>query len=73
MRPISEETIKYLKEGFPKGCRVELIQMDDPQAPPVGTLGTVKCVDSLGTIHVNWDNGSGLGIAWGADECRRID
>jgi hypothetical protein len=47
--------------------------MDDPQAPPIGTLGTVVGVDSVGTIHVNWDNGCGLGCAYGEDACRRID
>ena len=47
--------------------------MDDVQAPPIGTLGTVVGVDSIGTIHVNWDNGCGLGVAYGEDACRRID
>ncbi len=72
MRHLSREILEYLREGFPRGCRVELLQMDDPQAPPVGTLGTVIAVDDVGTIHVNWDNGSTLGIAYGADNCRRI-
>lgn len=73
MRTLRRETIEYLRESFPRGCRVELLQMDDPQAPPIGTLGTVIGVDDLGTIHVNWDNGSGLGVAYGEDACRRID
>ena len=47
--------------------------MDDPQAPSIGTLGTVIGVDDVGTIHVNWDNGSSLGVAFGEDDCRRID
>ena len=73
MRTLRRETIEYLRESFPRGCRVELVQMDDPQAPPIGTLGTVIGIDDLGTIHVNWDNGSGLGVAYGEDSCRRID
>ena len=73
MRTLRRETIEYLRENFPRGCRVELLQMDDPQAPPIGTLGTVIGIDDLGTIHVNWDNGSGLGVAYGEDACRRID
>jgi hypothetical protein len=44
------------------GKRVELIYMDDAQAPPVGTKGTVTKIDDIGTIHVNWDNGSSLGL-----------
>lgn len=73
MKQLKREIIESLREGFPAGCRVELISMDDLQAPPVGTLGTVYGVDACGTIHINWDNGCGLGIAYGVDDCRRID
>ena len=45
--------------------------MDDPQAPPIGTKGTVTHVDDIGTIHVAWDNGSSLGVAYGVDFCRK--
>lgn len=72
MKPIRKEILEHLREQFPTGCRVELLRMDDVQAPPVGTLGTVVGVDAVGTIHVNWDNGCGLGVAYGADECRRV-
>lgn len=68
----SNEIIVGLRERFPKGCRVELIRMDDPQAPPVGTKGTVTHVDDIGTIHVAWDNGSSLGVVYSEDECRKI-
>jgi hypothetical protein len=47
--------------------------MDDPQAPPVGTKGTVIAVDDIGSILVNWDNGSGLNVVYGEDLVRRID
>ena len=73
MRFPKEETVKHLRDEFPRGCRVELLRMDDPQAPPVGTCGTVTGVDDTGTIHVNWSTGSSLGVAYGADKCRRID
>ena len=69
---LSREAVEWMKQNFPKGARVELLKMDDPQAPPVGTLGTVNYVDDIGTIHVMWDNGSSLGIAAGVDDCRRI-
>lgn len=72
MRSLRKELLEYLRKEYPVGSRVELLQMDDPQAPPVGTIGTVIGVDSVGTIHVNWDNGSSLGVAYGADKCRRI-
>jgi hypothetical protein len=46
--------------------------MDDAQAPPVGTRGTVIGVDDTGSIMVNWDNGSGLNIIYGVDRCRKV-
>ena len=47
--------------------------MEDPQAPPVGTLGKVITVDDVGTIHVAWQTGSSLGIAFAQDHCMRVD
>ena len=46
--------------------------MDDVQAPPLGTQGTVTEVDDIGTIMVDWDNGSKLGVVLGEDICRKI-
>ena len=57
MRLPSKETLKLLRSRYPKGARVELVRMDDPQAPPVGTKGTVLGVDDVGSILVAWDNG----------------
>ena len=70
MKNISKKLLEDLRERYPKGTRVELIRMDDPQAPPVGTRGTVTAVDDIGTIHVKWDTGSSLGVAYGEDQCR---
>ena len=70
---IKRETVERLRKEYPRGCRVQLVKMDDPQAPPVGTCGTVIGVDDIGSIMVNWDNGCGLSIAFGEDRCRRID
>jgi len=72
MRLISKEALQALRERYPAGCRVELVQMDDPQAPPVGTQGTVRGVDDMGSIMVRWDNGCGLSVAYGADTCRKV-
>lgn len=65
-RPNNDE-LKHMKEVLTKGTRVRLQYMNDVQAPPVGTMGTVMCVDDLGTIHVQWDTGSTLGVAWHCD------
>ena len=68
----SREVVEELRERYPKGCRVELIKMDDPQAPPVGTKGTVNGVDDTGSLLMTWDNGSGLNVIYGEDYVRRI-
>lgn len=65
MRFPSKETVERIRKEYPVGTRVELVQMDDPQAPPVGTKGTVRGVDDIGSIMVAWDNGCGLSVATG--------
>lgn len=72
MKMPTKETLELLRITFPKGCRVELLQMDDVQAPPAGTRGTVTGVDDTGSILVDWDNGSGLNVIFGIDKIRRI-
>ena len=72
MRMISSEVLLALRERYPKGTRVELVQMDDSQAPPVGTKGIVRGVDDIGSIMVAWDNGCGLSVAYGEDICRKV-
>ena len=69
---IKRETVERLRREYPIGCRVELLQMEDVQAPPIGTKGTVRGVDDIGSIMVAWDNGSGLSVAYGADICRKV-
>ena len=72
MRRIRPEQLKRLRDTYPAGTRVELIQMDDPQAPPTGTHGTVIGVDDTGSLLVNWDNGSGLNVIWGVDVAQKV-
>ena len=68
----SREIVECLRKRYPAGCRVELVKMDDPQAPPIGTKGIVYGVDDSGSILVNWDNGSGLNVVYGVDSCRKL-
>ena len=72
MRFPSKEIVERIRKEYPVGTRVELVQMDDPQAPLVGTKGTVRGVDDIGSIMVAWDNGSGLSVAYGEDICRKL-
>lgn len=72
MRVISKAALEGLRRRYKLGTRVELLQMDDVQAPPIGTKGTVLGVDDIGSIMVAWDNGSGLSVAYGSDLCRVV-
>ena len=73
MRFPSKEIVAIVRRQYPAGCRVELTRMDDLQAPPIGTKGTVLGVDDTASIMVAWDNGSGLNVVYGEDRCRKIE
>ena len=68
----SRETVKQIRNEFPKGTRVELVSMDDRQAPPPGTKGTVIGVDDMGSLLMRWDNGSGLNVVYGEDVVHKL-
>ena len=71
---IKKEELEALRERYPKGCRVELIKMDDPyREMPTGLKGVVTGIDDSGSIHVQWQNGSSLAVIFGEDECRKIE
>lgn len=73
MRFPSREIVEQVRKEYPKGTRVELVHMDDIQAPPIGTRGTVRGVDDTASIMVSWDNGCGLNVVYGEDACRKLD
>ncbi len=67
------ETVMYLREKYPQGTRVKLLAMDDPQAPPIGSLGTVFGVDDAQGVMVAWDRGGGLHMLYGVDEWEVVE
>ena len=64
--------VESLKKRYPRFTRVELVSMNDKNAPPEGTQGEVLAVDDIGTIHVAWDTGSLLGVVYGEDKVRIV-
>ena len=62
-----EEFVQMLKEKYPEGTRVVVDHMEDPRPIPSGTVGTVRLVDDIGTIHCDFDNGRKLGLIPGED------
>lgn len=72
MRFPNKEKIKMLRREYPAGTKVELLEMDDRQAPPVGTIGEVIAVDDIGQLVMRWQNGSGLSLIPGVDSFRKV-
>ena len=65
--------VNELKAEYPKNTQIMCDAMNDPYAPvPSGTKGTVTHIDSLGTIHVKWDNKQTLGLIHGVDLFHKI-
>ena len=70
----SKETVQMLRKQYPAGTRVELVHMNDPYTKLVpGDRGSITSVDDIGTIFVNWDRGSGLGVAYSEDEVKIVE
>ena len=65
-----KEKVEELRQKYPPGTRIRLIEMNDPWVKEkpysnvfkAGILGTVQMVDDAGTIHMHWDIGSSLGL-----------
>ena len=70
MRFPSREQIAALWQRYPRGTKVELLGMDDPQAPPTGTMGEILGVDDAGQLLVRWETGSSLSLIPGVDSFR---
>ena len=68
----SREIVESIRKQYPVGTRVELVKMDDTQAPPIGTQGTVMGVDDIGSLQMRWDTGGGLNVVYGEDVVRII-
>ena len=65
--------LAMLREKYPAGTRVELVNMDDPYTSlTTGDKGTVRFIDDMGTIHISWDCGSSLGAVYGVDIITKI-
>ena len=68
----SRERIVVLRRMYPKGTMVQLLSMEDTQAPPLGTLGEVQGVDDAGKILVHWQTGSSLNLIPDVDTFRIV-
>lgn len=71
MKLPKKEIVDRLRKEYPAGTRIALLEMEDFQAPSVGTQGTVTGVDDTGSLLVSWDTGSGLNVIYGVDRVRK--
>ena len=73
MKQMKRQHVEYYKESYPPGTRILLIHMgSDPSPVEDDMKGTVRCVDDMGTIHCEFDNGRRLGIIPKEDSFRRL-
>ena len=68
---VNDKTLERIRRQYPAGTRIELVKMDDFQAPPIGTKGTVTAVDDSGSLLVHWDNGSSLNVIYSVDVVKK--
>jgi hypothetical protein len=72
IKEIRPELLAYYKTYV--GKRVRLINCTDPYTKLVhGDEGVVTSVDSFGTVHVDWDNGSRLGLVYREDDFALVE
>lgn len=73
MKYPTREQVKKVRQEYPAGTRIELIEMVDEDRPiPAGMKGTVRKVDDMLNIHMHWDNGHSLAVIYGVDKFRKI-
>lgn len=55
MEVISKKDLDVRREEYPSGTLIRLVSMNDEARPVAqGTLGLVKHVDDIGTLHTRW-------------------
>ena len=69
---LSRGTVAKIKDEFPYGTVVRLVKMDDSQAPPLGTVGIVVGVDDIGSLLMEWVDGSRLSLIPYEDEFEKV-
>lgn len=64
-----EESVEMLRRIYPVGTKIQVDNMEDEQAVPSGSVGTVLYVDDAGQIHLKE---FGLVLIEGVDTFHKI-
>lgn len=72
MRLPTKDQVETIRQKYPVGTKVRLLEMSDSQAPPEGTIGEVYGVDDTGSLLIHWSNGSNLNVLYGVDRVERV-
>ena len=71
--PPSKHEVKKVRDAYPIGTRIKLIEMVDNTHPvEPGTTGTVDYIDAAGHLHMSWDNGRTLALIPDVDRFEAI-
>ena len=68
----TKEDVEQVRRAYPPGTRISVVRMDDPQAPPPGTIGKVIGVDDTASLLVEWQTGSSLNVLYGIDQVKKL-
>ena len=68
-----KKTVERIRNEYPPGTKIELIEMDDPYGRlKPGDRGVVRYVDDVGTIFPDWNRGGSLGLVYGQDRYKKV-
>jgi len=69
-----KNNLQTLKETYPIGSKIKLLEdMEDTQGLKSGQIGILEFIDDEGSLHMRWDNGSGLAIIPETDKFEVIE
>lgn len=69
-----KNNFEEIKKTYPIGTKIKLLEdMEDTQGIKSGQIGIVEYIDDEGSLHMRWDNGSGLAIIPGIDKFEVIE
>ena len=64
--------MKIEYRGYKPGDRIRLIYMEDSQAVPAETCGTIDYIDDIGQLYMKWDNGRTLAVNLDEDIIEKV-